>query len=182
MSKPDSERRVRVAVIGSGTMGTAMGARLLASNIEVGAWSRHPETTQRLLDLGATGSAEVTDAVADADVVLTMLPTAEVTAEVMLDAKGIDAMRSGAIWLQMATIGVNGTERLHALARTRRPDVTFVDAPVSGSRGPAESGQLLILASGPESAAAVLEPVFAALGRRTMWLGPVGAASRIKLI
>ena len=181
MNKPDSGRRMHVAVVGAGTMGTAMGARLLASNMEVGVWSRHAESTQPLVDLGATGSAKVTDAVADADVVLTMLPTAEVTAEVMFDM-GIDAMRPGAIWLQMATIGVNGTERLHGLVRTRRADVTLVDAPVSGSRGPAESGQLLILASGPESAAAILEPVFGALGRRTMWLGPVGAGSRMKLI
>jgi 3-hydroxyisobutyrate dehydrogenase len=182
MNKPDSERRMRVAVIGAGTMGTAMGARLLASNVEVGVWSRHADSTRPLVDLGATGTAEISDAVADADVVLTMLPTAEVTAEVMFDAMGVDAMRPGAIWLQMATIGVEGTERVYALALARRPDVTFVDAPVSGSRGPAESGQLLILASGPQSAAALLEPLFGALGRRTMWLGAVGAGSRMKLI
>ncbi|MGO9559576.1 MAG: NAD(P)-dependent oxidoreductase [Acidimicrobiales bacterium] len=182
MNKPDPERRLRVAVIGTGTMGTAMGSRLLAANMEVHGWSRHLESTQTLVGLGATGTAEVADAVADADVVLTMLPTADVTIEVMFDAAGIDAMRPGAIWLQMATIGVNGTERVHSLARARRPDVTFVDAPVSGSRGPAESGHLLILASGPKSAAALLEPVLGVLGRRTIWLGSVGGGSRMKLI
>ena len=65
---------------------------------------------------------------------------------------------------------------------TRRPGVSFVDAPVSGSREPAEKGQLLILASGPPQAAAALEPVFAVLGRATLWLGPAGAGSRMKLV
>jgi 3-hydroxyisobutyrate dehydrogenase len=60
--------------------------------------------------------------------------------------------------------------------------VTFVDAPVSGSRVPAEEGQLLILASGPPDAAPRLEPIFDALGRATLWLGPAGAGSRMKLV
>ena len=182
MNTSDSAPRVHVAIVGTGTMGTAMGARLIAAGMEVSGWSRHRESTQPLVDLGATGHGDVADAVADADVVVTMLPTAEVTADVMFSAGGIDAMRPGSTWIQMATIGVKGTDSVHTAARTRRPDVTFVDAPVSGSRGPAESGQLLILASGPESAAALLEPVFEAFGRRTMWLGPVGAGSRMKLI
>ena len=61
-------------------------------------------------------------------------------------------MHKGSIWVQMATIGVERTERLGNKVATDRPDVEFVDAPVSGSRVPAESGQLLILASGPDAA------------------------------
>ena len=62
-----------------------------------------------------------------------------------------------------------------------RPDIMFVDAPVSGSKGPAEAGQLLILASGPPAAAAAVDPVFSAIGRKTVWLGEAGQGSRMKL-
>jgi 3-hydroxyisobutyrate dehydrogenase len=91
-------------------------------------------------------------------------------------------MAAGTVWAQMGTIGVEATEYLNAEAATRRPDVVFVDAPVSGSRGPAESGELLVLASGPDAAEARLGPVFDAVGRRTMWLGPAGTGSRVKLV
>jgi 3-hydroxyisobutyrate dehydrogenase len=172
----------RIAVIGTGTMGTAMTGRLLHAGHGVDVWSRHVESTQPVADAGATAHADVTDAVASADIVLTMLPNAEVTASVMLDDAAVDAMKPGAIWVQMATIGVAFTEQLATRVNGRRPDVTYVDAPVSGSRGPAESGTLLILASGPTSVAATLEPLFSAIGRKTMWLGAAGAGSRMKLI
>lgn len=172
----------RVAVIGAGTMGGAMAKRLLAAGVVVDLWSRALSSTSWLVELGGTSYAEVRDAVAKADVVLTVLPTADVTEEVMFDAKGLASMRDDAVWVQMATIGASATERLAERARTQRPDVVFIDAPVSGSKGPAGSGQLLILASGDESRAPLLESVFRVIGKRTMWLGPVGAGSRLKLI
>lgn len=92
------------------------------------------------------------------------------------------AMKPGAVWAQMGTIGVAATEDLAAMVARQRPDVDFVDAPVSGSRAPAEAGELLILASGPQRAAAVLEPVFGAIGQATRWLGEAGAGSRFKLV
>jgi len=174
--------RPRVAVIGTGTMGSAMTARLLGAGLEVGVWSRHPSSTTASVELGATAYADVADAASQADVVVTMLPTVEITTAVMLEDKTLEAMGPNTAWVQMATIGVAATERLYAQSQARRPDVIFVDAPVSGSKEPAESGQLLILASGAEPATGMLEPVFAALGKRTMWLGPVGAGSRMKLV
>lgn len=172
----------RVAVIGTGTMGGAMAARLLASNFDVDVWSRHPISTLRLFQLGATSHANVQDAVAKADVVITMLPTADVTAEVMFDDGGLSSLKRNAVWVQMATVGISATEDFAAQVGAQRPDVDFVDAPVSGSRVPTESGQLLILASGHNAGRWQLESVFQSLGRRTMWLGPVGAGSRTKLI
>ena len=90
-------------------------------------------------------------------------------------------MKAGAIWVQMATIGVPETERVAADARALRPDVVFVDAPVSGSRTPAEKGQLLIPASGPQSAARSLHPIFAVLGKRHSGSAP-RKGSAIKLV
>jgi 3-hydroxyisobutyrate dehydrogenase len=183
MSTPGrGEDAARVAVIGTGTMGTAVAVRLLRAGHRVDVWSRHVTSTGSSVNAGAVAHASVTDAVSRAEVVVTMLPNADVTARVMFDDAAVDTMAPSAIWVQMATIGVAHTEELAARVDDRRPDVAFVDAPVSGSRGPAESGDLLILGSGPRSAAATLEPVFDALGRKTMWLGAAGAGSRLKLV
>jgi 3-hydroxyisobutyrate dehydrogenase len=172
----------RIAVVGAGTMGAAMAKRLLSANFTVDVWSLHEETNAPLVELGATSHPEPKSAVAKADVVLTMLPTADVTENLMFNEQGLEAMQRDAIWVQMATIGPKATEDIASRARSLRSDVTFVDAPVSGSRAPAESGQLLILASGDESVATRLEDFFGAIGRKTMWLGPIGAGSRMKLI
>jgi 3-hydroxyisobutyrate dehydrogenase len=163
-------------------MGAAMARRLLGAGMEVRVWARHPGSTMPLAEEGATAFEKVADAVGDADVVITMLPTAEVTSDVMFDGAALRAMPSKSMWVQMATIGVEATGRLVAETRTRRSDVAFIDAPVSGSRQPAETGQLLILASGPQAASKSLEPVFGALGRATLWLGPAGAGSAMKLV
>ncbi|MGA2124440.1 MAG: NAD(P)-dependent oxidoreductase [Acidimicrobiales bacterium] len=171
-----------ITVIGIGTMGGAFVHRLLGAGFPVTVWSRNESDTAPFVALGATAHANSHDAVAQADVVLTMLPNPDITRDVMLDQGVLSAMAPSSTWLQMATIGSVATEQLVGAAATTRPDVTFVDAPVSGSREPAESGQLVILASGPESAHQLLTPVFAALGKSTIWLGPAGVGSQMKLV
>ena len=92
------------------------------------------------------------------------------------------ALAPGAVWAQMGTIGVTATAELAEQLGGLRLDVLFVDAPVSGSKGPAETGQLLILASGPTAARAIVAPAFSAIGRKTVWLGGAGQGSRMKLV
>ena len=92
------------------------------------------------------------------------------------------ALAPGAIWAQMSTIGVAGIDRVAAVAGTERPDVMLLDAPVSGSKDPAERGQLTIFASGPGQARARVAPLFGALGQRTIWVGEAGAGTRLKLV
>jgi 3-hydroxyisobutyrate dehydrogenase len=82
----------------------------------------------------------------------------------------------------MSTIGVAGIRRVEALVEAERPDVILIDAPVSGSKEPAERGQLTIFASGPEAVRSRLGPLFDALGQRTIWVGSVGVGSRLKLV
>jgi 3-hydroxyisobutyrate dehydrogenase len=94
----------------------------------------------------------------------------------------LGALAPNAIWAQMSTIGVAGIERVAALVDAERPDVTLLDAPVSGSKAPAEQGQLTIFASGPDEARSHVGPLFEALGQRTIWVGAVGAGSRLKLV
>jgi 3-hydroxyisobutyrate dehydrogenase len=181
ISEEEGRSMPRVAVIGTGTMGAALAGRLLGSGVEVRVWSRHQSSTAPLVEMGATAYEKAVDAVT-ADVVITMLPTAQATREVMFDGGAVLGMPAESVWVQMATIGIAETARLAAETVASRPDVSFVDAPVSGSRQPAESGELLILASGPDSARRTLGPVFDVLGRATLWLGAAGAGSRLKLV
>jgi 3-hydroxyisobutyrate dehydrogenase len=172
----------RVAVLGTGTMGAAMTRSLLRAGLQVDVWNRTPGRTTPLTELGASAHLQPAAAAAGADVVITMLPDAGTVSAVTLGKGVLAALRPGAAWVQMGTIGPRATDELAATASNRRPDVLFVDAPVSGTRGPAEAGQLQILASGPEQARALLAPVFSAIGSRTLWLGAAGAGSRMKLV
>jgi 6-phosphogluconate dehydrogenase (decarboxylating) len=155
----------RVAVLGTGIMGSAMARNLLAAGLATTVWDRSASATAPLAQAGARVAPSAADAVADARLVIMMLPTAEVVTAVLFDAGVAPTFADGAVCAQMGTIGVDATVRIAGRLGQIRPDVGFVDAPVSGSKGPAESGQLLILASGPADAEPVVRPAFAAIGR-----------------
>jgi 3-hydroxyisobutyrate dehydrogenase len=171
-----------VAVLGTGIMGAAMARSLVANGLPTTVWNRTPSATAPLADAGARVAPSPDAAVHDAAVVITMLPTADVVNAVIFDGKVVEAFPEGAVWAQMGTIGIAATTAIAGRLHELRPDVLFVDAPVSGSKGPAESGQLLILASGPAGADAILSQAFSAIGRKTVWLGEAGQGSRMKLV
>jgi 3-hydroxyisobutyrate dehydrogenase len=171
-----------VAVIGTGIMGSAMARNLVAAGLATRVWDRSAAATAPLADAGAVVAASAPEAAAGAQVVITMLPTAEVVDSVMFDGGAASAFADGCVWAQMGTIGVAATLRARHRLAADRPRVMFVDAPVSGSKGPAEQGQLLILASGPAAAADTARPVFDAIGRKTVWLGEAGKGSVVKLL
>jgi 3-hydroxyisobutyrate dehydrogenase len=171
-----------VAVLGTGIMGSAMARSLLRAGLAVSVWDRSAQVTSQLATDGATAAASPVEAVRDADVVITMLPTPAVVESVMFGQQAVEALAPGATWAQMGTIGVEATQETVARLAKVRPDVLFVDAPVSGSKAPAENGQLLILASGPAAAKEPLSRPFAAIGRNTVWLGEAGQGSRLKLV
>jgi 3-hydroxyisobutyrate dehydrogenase len=167
-----------VAVLGTGTMGLGMARNLAGAGIEVRAWNRTPERAAPLRDDGVEVHDEPGDAVDGADVVITMLTDADAVAEVAEQA--LDRTGEDTIWLQCSTVGVAGTDRLAELAG--KHDVTFVDAPVLGSKQPAEDGELLVLAAGPDDAVEFVRNVFDAVGRETIKLGAAGEATRMKLV
>lgn len=133
-----------VAVLGTGIMGAPMARRLLAGGHQVRAWNRSREKAEPLAADGATVAGSPAEAAEGADVLLTMLADGGAVEQVVGDA----AARPGTLWLQMSTVGIAATERLSGLAG----DLVFVDAPVLGTREPAERGQLTVLASGPDQA------------------------------
>jgi 3-hydroxyisobutyrate dehydrogenase len=171
-----------VAFLGIGTMGHGMATSALRAGIPTIVWNRNLEATRDLADLGAEVAETPADAARRAAIVVTMVTDANVVFSIAKDQGMLAALAPGAVWVQMSTIGVAGIERVEALADAERPDVTLIDAPVSGSKDPAEQGQLTIFASGPDEARSRLDPLFDALGQRTIWVGSVGAGSRLKLV
>lgn len=169
-----------VALLGTGIMGSAMARNLLKDGHRLTVWNRTRSRAEPLRADGATVAGSPAEAAEGAEVVITMLNDGEAVLAAMTDAE--PALRQGQIWAQMSTVGVSAVRRLADFAAGR--GVTFVDAPVQGTRQPAEQGALVILAAGPEKVRAVLEPVFGAVGKKTLWLdedGAGGAGSRLKL-
>jgi 3-hydroxyisobutyrate dehydrogenase len=171
-----------VAVLGIGAMGHGMATSALRAGIPTIVWNREPSATRDLAGLGAEVAASAADAARRAAIVVTMVTDTDAVVSIARDQGMLEALRPGAIWAQMSTIGVAGIDQVAAMVAAERPDVTLLDAPVSGSRDPAEHGQLTIFASGPEGARPRVAALFAALGQRTVWVGPVGAGSRVKLV
>ena len=165
-----------VALLGTGTMGLGMGRNIAAAGLTLTVWNRTRERAEPLADVARVVDTAA-EAVRGADLVVTMLYDADSVAETMAEVG--DALSADAVWLQTSTVGVPGARRLAALADDL--GVGFVDAPVLGTKQPAEDGALVVLASGEESLRARVAPVLDAVGSRTLWVGEAGAGSRLKL-
>jgi 3-hydroxyisobutyrate dehydrogenase len=162
-------------------MGAPIARNLLAAGFEVSVWGRSAERAEALVADGARRASSAADAADGATLVLTMLTDGHAVSEAMLGRDGaLASLRPGSVWIQMATIGQDWTERLATVANVHC--IEFVDAPVSGSDGPARDGELVVLASGPEAVRAQVQPVFDAIGRKTLWLGAPGTGTRLKLV
>jgi 3-hydroxyisobutyrate dehydrogenase len=182
-ARPDRDDRAdapAVAFLGTGRMGAPMAANLARGGFHVRVWNRTAAHAEPLAAEGAVVAASPAVAARGATIVITMLADGAATEQAATGPDGLLAAGSGMIWVQMGTVGVEWTTRLASLAAAH--GAVFVDAPVSGSEGPARAGQLAILASGPDQVRDALAPVFGVLGRQTVWLGPAGNGTRAKLV
>jgi 3-hydroxyisobutyrate dehydrogenase len=171
-----------VAVLGAGgIMGFAMARNLAREGYAIRAWNRSREKAEPLAQDGAEICDTPAQAAEGADVILTMVADADTVIDAMSGDQGALAahLPDGASWLQMSTIGIEGTERCAALAADS--GLVFFDAPVLGTKAPAEQGTLVVLGSGPEARRDPVQPIFDVVGARTMWIGEAGAATRLKL-
>jgi 3-hydroxyisobutyrate dehydrogenase len=171
-----------VAVLGIGAMGHGMASSALRAGIPTIVWNRTRAATDDLAARGADVADTPADAARRASIVVTMVTDADAVVSIARDQGLLAALSPDSVWVQMSTIGVAGIERVQELAAGARPDVTVIDAPVSGSKDPAAAGQLTIFASGPDEARPRVAPLFDALGQRTIWVGAAGAGSRLKLV
>jgi 3-hydroxyisobutyrate dehydrogenase len=162
-------------------MGHAMAMNARRAGLPTVVWNREPGRTADLVELGASAAESAAEAVRGADIVVTMVTNIDAVLDLATGQGMLDAMAPGALWVQMSTIGL-GIDDVARLVADRRSDVTLLDAPVSGSKGPAEAGTLTIFASGPVEMQPRVAPFFDAIGARTVWVGPTGTGSRVKLV
>ncbi len=167
-----------VALLGTGTMGAGMARNIAGADIPLRVWNRTRAKAEPLADAGAQVADSPAEAVRGADIVITMLFDVDSVVEALEQARA--GLAEGTVWLQQATVGVAGADRLAQLAEEL--GLVYVDAPVLGTKKPAEDGTLVVLASGPESARQVVEPVLEAIGSRTLWVGEAGQGTRLKLV
>jgi 3-hydroxyisobutyrate dehydrogenase len=169
-----------VTVLGTGLMGAGMARSLARAGHQVTVWNRTPEKAHPLADQDGIKTVDnLTDALGGADFVLTMLFDADAVWEVMHQA--LPNAPEHTVWVQSSTVGVAGTTRLAKLAEEH--DIDYVDAPVLGTRQPAEEGNLIVLAAGEERLRDQVAPVFDAIGSRTVWVSEQpGDGHRLKLV
>jgi 3-hydroxyisobutyrate dehydrogenase len=170
-----------VAVLGAGgTMGRGMAANIARAGLSVRAWNRTRERAEPLTEEGAEICSSPAEAASGAAIVLTILSDADAVVECMEGPDGaLSAEVADSTWLQMSTIGIDGIDRCIELAD--EAGMTIVDAPVLGTKKPAEDGELVVMAAGADDVRDLVEPVFEAVGKRTVWLGQAGEATRLKL-
>ena len=130
----------KLAVLGLGTMGQAMAGSALRHGIPTVVWNRDPGVARRWAEQGAEVAESVTGAVKGADMVVTMVTDTKAVTSIAVDLGMLESLPEGAVWAQMSTIGVKGTAAINTIVERQRPDVLFLDAPVSGSKVPAEQG------------------------------------------
>lgn len=172
------KKQVVIAFLGTGMMGAPMAHNLQKSGFQVRAWNRTRAKAEPLISSGIKVVDTPQEAVRGADMIITMLKDGPAIRETMQAAK--TGLSPGMIWLQMSTVGVKGIEELAALASEQQ--LIFYDVPVQGTRQPAEQGKLIILASGASEHRSDVQPVFDAIGQRTVWVSEqVGQSSRLKL-
>lgn len=166
---------MRAAVIGTGIMGAGMARSLADAGHDVVVWNRSADKAAALAGDRITVAESVSAAVAECDAVVTMLFDTDAVLAVAGEITG--ALRPEAVWVQASTVGPDGARRIAQVAGPR-----FLDAPVLGTRKPAEDGALVVLVSGPSDIVQAAAPVFEAIGSRTVVTGPeIGQASALKL-
>lgn len=174
----ENKTSLSVAVLGTGLIGAAVARNLARKGFRTRAWNRTGEKARALTADGVEAFDSAADAARDADIVVTVLKDGPAVNEAI--AAALPGLRKGAVWLQLSTVGDKAIDTLIRFAREN--GLVFYDAPVQGTRQPAEQGKLVILASGPEDGRTIAQSVFDAIGQRTLWLSEKpGASSRLKL-
>jgi 3-hydroxyisobutyrate dehydrogenase len=172
-----------VAVLGAGgTMGSGIARNIARAGIELVAWNRSRTKAEPLARECAHLCDTPAEAAASAELIVTMLSDADAVLATMQGSDGaLAGARPNSVWIQMSTIGERGTARCAELAHEH--GIGFLDAPVLGTKQPAQEGKLVVMASGAQSLRERVQPVFDAIAQRTIWVGEqAGASTRLKLV
>ncbi|HUA16830.1 MAG TPA: NAD(P)-dependent oxidoreductase [Verrucomicrobiae bacterium] len=175
MAKP------KVAILGLGIMGSGMAHRLLSAGFPLAVYNRNREKCAPLVSEGAFAAATPREAAARSQIVLSMVANDEASRDVWLGDDGaLAGAAADSLLIESSTLSSSWILELAAKAAERH--CRFLDAPVTGTRPHAASGELVFLVGGSSDAVAAAQPVFSVLGRDTIHLGPVGSGALMKLV
>jgi 3-hydroxyisobutyrate dehydrogenase len=175
MSKP------RVALLGTGTMGSGMARNLRRAGFPLTVYNRTRAKAERLAETGALVADTPALAVAGAAVAISMLADDDASREAWLGSHGaLPAMRTGAVVIECGTVSPDWVRQLDDEAQVRGLQV--MDAPVTGSRPQADAGELTFLAGGDSTTLEAVRPVLESMSKAIVHLGPVGSGALLKLI
>ncbi|GED61329.1 NAD(P)-dependent oxidoreductase [Brevibacillus formosus] len=166
--------------IGLGNMGIPMASNLLAAGYDVRVWNRTPGKAASLVALGAKVTATLSELVAQSDVLFTMVSDDDAVKAIYTDSDGLLSLPvQGKLAVDMSTISPDTSRFLSEQAK--QAGLRFLDAPVSGSVGPAKEGKLVIMVGGEQADYEVAKPMLDKLGKAAFYLGPNGAGTSAKL-
>jgi glyoxylate/succinic semialdehyde reductase len=167
--------------IGLGIMGSAMAANLVKAGFDVTVWNRSPEKTAPLAALGAQIAATPREVVESSSVTFAMLADPAAAEATCFGEQGVlEGITAGKGYVDMSTVDA-ATSRKIGAAVTARGGL-FLEAPVSGSKKPAEEGTLVILAAGDRSLYDEAKPGLEKLGKKILYLGETGNGANMKLV
>jgi len=170
-----------VALLGLGTMGAGMAGRLLSAGFQLSVYNRRRERAQAIVDRGAYLASSPREAASRAEIVISMVSDDGASREVWLGEDGaLSGANPGSVLIESSTLSVNWVKNLAAEAEMHGCEL--LDAPVTGTKPHAESGQLLFLVGGSAKALGRVTPVLSVLGRDAIHLGPTGSGALMKLI
>lgn len=175
MSKP------KIAILGLGIMGSGMADRVLSAGFPLTVYNRNPDKCASLVQKGAGTAATPREAATGAEIVISMVANDEASRAVWLGDNGILAGAArGSVLIECSTLSTGWIHELAAKATDR--GCQFLDAPVTGTKPHAASGELTFLVGGSSDAVEAAKPVFSVMGRETIHLGPTGSGALMKLV
>lgn len=177
MSETNGEN-MKVTFIGMGIMGSRMAANLIKNKVDVTIFNRTPGKTPELVKLGAKEASSLVEAVAEADVVFTMLSKPDAVLD--MSNSFLSSMKKDALWVDSTTVGPDDSLTSENLAKNH--GIRFLEAPVAGTKQPAESGELVFFVGGASSDLSSVTALLDFMGKKTVHIGPVGKAAEIKLL
>jgi 3-hydroxyisobutyrate dehydrogenase-like beta-hydroxyacid dehydrogenase len=179
-SEEEEDMKQKIGFMGLGIMGTPMAANLLKAGYPVMVYNRSPEKAEPLVKQGAGLASNPENLAKAAEVVIAMVTGPEALSALLWGENGAGgAFNPGKVFINMSSVSPRHTREL--AARLEPTGVTFIDAPVSGTKKPAEDGTLIILAGGPQEKVQELESLFGAMGKKVVYCGPVGQGSMMKM-
>lgn len=172
---------MKIGFIGLGIMGSAMASNLLKSDHQLYVYNRTKDKADTLIEKGAIWKDTQAELAKDIDVLFTMLEDPNAVENLAIRTDGfVNEMKEGSIWIDSSTVNPSFTKKMAGIAL--KNNIRFLDAPVSGSKVPAEKGELLFLVGGKAADMEEINPLFDLMGQKAVHMGDHGKGSAMKIM